>query len=318
MPDAPVFGLPTGGSVRGVAQANSTAFLGIRFGSSPTGPLRFRPPQAAPALTGGIFNATTPPPFCTQVLPANASGKTSEDCLFLNVYTPFRAPPRPADRLLPVLVWIHGGCYVVDGISNPLFNGSELVEAASRSAEPVVVVAVAYRVGIYGFLGGEELRARSIAGGAANTTGVWGLLDQRLGLRWVQDTIRAFGGDARRVTIFGHSAGAGSVSAHLVMPNSVGLFSRAGLLSGSFSNWAAHSADAAQANFDRLLKLVNCSAVGGGAESSSTRRRSASAPLECLLRFADKQPTALRDVAHLGWAGVAPCRDGCAFAPQVL
>ena len=284
---APTFHLPSGGSLRGVAQANSSAFLGVRFGEPPTGDSRWRPPVASPLLSG-VTVADEIAPQCMQRAPPVVNGTAwpmSEDCLFLNIFTPLRAPPQPAQDLLPVLVYIHGGCYVGDGTANTLFNGTHFVElAAARvgGAEPSLLVTVAYRLGAYGFLGGEALRARNAAGGAsgdgANATGNWGLQDQRLALRWVRDTIASFGGDAARVTVprarselaisccpraqpaaqeidpshrislqvFGHSAGAGSVSAHLASPASVGLFARAGMLSGSMANWATHSAEAAE------------------------------------------------------------------------
>lgn len=99
-----------------------------------------------------------------------------------------------------------------------------------------------------------------------------------------------------------------------MMPASNGLFSRAGLVSGSFSNWNSHSAEAAEANYRRLLAGANCTA-------RARRRLGAAAPrggeLECLLRFAEAQPAALSDFARWAWTGEAPCRDGCAFAPQV-
>ena len=297
---APVFRLHSGGQLRGLARANSSAFLGIRFAQPPVGKLRWSPPVASPQLTAGIVNATALAPSCMQTTPP-AKNTMSEDCLFLNVYTPQQQQQQLSQqqKLLPVLLFIHGGCFVGDGTANPVFNGTHMVELAAAGvsgSEAVVVVTVAYRLNAYGFLGGEELRARNHDD---NSTGNWGVQDQRMAMRWVAQNIAAFGGDPARVTIFGHSAGAGSVSVHLVTPRSRGLFARAGIMSGSFTNWAAHSSAAAAANFRRLLEGVACK------------------DLPCLLEAAEQRPADLAAFVAVGWTGVAPCRDGCAFAPQV-
>ena len=298
-----VFPVPAGAKLRGVARANSSAFLGIRFAMPPTGSRRWLPPQPPPPLTDGVVNATALAPSCTQAAPP-AGNSMSEDCLFLNVFTPLKRPPQPNARGLPVMLFIHGGCYVGDGTANVLFNGTNMVELAAAGAgdaASIVLVTVAYRLGPYGFLGGEELRARNNGGGgaSANTTGNWGIQDQREAMRWVQANIAAFGGDPANVMIFGHSAGAGSVTVHLVAPLSRGLFQRAGILSGSFTNWATHSPEAAAANYEHMLAGVGC------------------ADLPCLLAMAEKDAARVRATANWGWTGVAPCRDGCAFAPQV-
>ena len=170
----------------------------------------------------------------------------------MNVFAPRRAAK------LPVLVYIHGGCFMADSTRNVLFNGTHLVELAARGASgavPVILVTIQYRLGVYGWLGGDALRDTSGA------TGNWGLMDQRLALRWVRDNIGAFGGDRDRVTLFGHSAGAAAVSAHLVSPASTGLFSRAGVISGTMANWGSHSAEAAERNFEHALASVNCSTL---------------------------------------------------------
>ena len=129
----------------------------------------------------------------------------SEDCLYLNVWTHARA----RSERLPVMVWIHGGGFITGSGSLPAGNGENL----SRR-ENVVVVSLNYRLGVFGFLAHPELSAESAHGVSGN----YGLLDQQAALRWVRRNIAAFGGDPRRVTIFGQSAGGQSVIAQLVSP----------------------------------------------------------------------------------------------------
>ncbi|KAF9020957.1 alpha/beta-hydrolase [Hymenopellis radicata] len=183
---------------------NSTEFLGIRFATPPLGPLRWRTPRA-PEFSPGITNATVPPPRCLQ------AGAPSEG--IPRVYTPgdIRDYTRPS-QLLPVIVWIHGGAYVSGGtVAAPgvdAYNGNDLIK---ESGNAVVVVVIQYRLGLFGFLAGEATKRD----GALNV----GLLDQRFALEWVQTHINHFGGDAKRVTIWGESAGAGSVLQHVIADN---------------------------------------------------------------------------------------------------
>ena len=277
--------LPSGATLRGVSYANSSAYLGVRFAQPPVGDLRWRAPSPFAHARGQTYNATAFGLPCTQEVEP-----FSEDCLFLNVFTPVRAAK------LPVLVYIHGGCFMADSTRNALFNGTHLVELAARGASgavPVILVTIQYRLGVYGWLGGDALRDK------AGATGNWGLMDQRLALRWVRENIGAFGGDRDRVTLFGHSAGAAAVSAHLVSPASTGLFSRAGVISGTMANWGSHSAEAAERNFEHALASVNCST------------------LTCLLDVADTDPARLQRAARWSWKGRTPCRDGCSFAPVI-
>lgn len=277
--------LPSGATLRGLAYANSSAYLGIRFAQPPVGDLRWRAPSPFAHARGKTYNATAFGLPCIQEVEP-----FSEDCLFLNVFAPRRASK------LPILVYIHGGCFMADSTRNALFNGTHLVELAARGASgavPVILVTIQYRLGVYGWLGGDALRDTSGA------TGNWGLMDQRLALRWVRENIGAFGGDPDRVTLFGHSAGAAAVSAHLVSPASTGLFSRAGVISGTMANWGSHSAEAAERNFEHALASVNCST------------------LACLLDVAATDPARLQRAARWSWKGRTPCRDGCSFAPVI-
>ncbi|KAG2147943.1 Alpha/Beta hydrolase protein [Suillus clintonianus] len=195
--------------------ANITSFLGIRYAAPPVGDLRWAAPQPPPTVSG-VQQANTQPNECYQALVGNSSTNPfestsmrkravsqSEDCLFLNVYTPGSEVVATSSGGLPVVVWIHGGGYISGSAS--LFNGADLVVESNHG---VITVLVQYRLGLLGFLPGEAVKE----GGALNA----GLLDQNYALQWVQAYISDFGGDPTKVTIWGESAGAGSVIQHLV------------------------------------------------------------------------------------------------------
>ncbi|KAH9481796.1 putative secreted lipase [Psilocybe cubensis] len=197
-----------------VTNATHTQFLGIRYAAPPTGAARFQAP-ALPATTPGVQQANAQPPECFQANSGVASttpfriGKNaaraadagpSEDCLFLNVFLPGNLGEK---KKLPVVFWIHGGGYIEGSASG--FDGNDLIRA---SGENVIAVVIQYRLGVFGFLPGQKVKD----GGALNA----GLLDQQFALQWVQKHIRKFGGDPKKVTIWGESAGAGSVLQHVV------------------------------------------------------------------------------------------------------
>jgi len=199
----------TSGLLRGSWQAGLGVFRGIPYAEPPVGALRFGEPRpvhgwagARPAVSFG-----PPPPQPSMFGPPAGLGPEAadENWLTVNVWSPDSTPHAG----LPVLVWIPGGAYVIGASSFPEYDGCRL------AAGGVVVVTVNYRLGVEGFA--------QIEGAPANR----GLLDQVAALRWVQENIRAFGGDPERVTVFGESAGAGSIAALLVMPCAVGLFHRA-------------------------------------------------------------------------------------------
>ncbi|GAA5071318.1 carboxylesterase/lipase family protein [Nocardia iowensis] len=201
------------GPVRGTVTADERAFSGIPYAAPPVGELRWKPP-AAPAVWSAERDATKPGAECLQ--PEDAGRLTgSEDCLFLNVWTPSGA----ADRKRPVLVWIHGGAFTTG--SGSLYNPARLVRTGD-----MVVVTINYRLGALGFLGHPAVAHED------GQVGNFGLLDQQAALRWVRDNIAAFGGDPAKVTIAGESAGAMSVCDHLVSPASDRLFHGAILQSG--------------------------------------------------------------------------------------
>jgi para-nitrobenzyl esterase len=207
-------------TTHGVLAGSSTdagihAYLGIPFAAPPVGELRWRPPHPLESWNG-VRNATQfgAAPVQKSFLDALIGdlGAQSEDCLYLNVWTPVVSQTAK----LPVMVWIHGGGFVAGATNQPVFNGARLAERG------VVVVSVAYRVGVLGFLAHPELsRERD------GISGNYGLLDQIAGLQWVQENITSFGGDPGNVTIFGESAGGIAVSMLAASPNARGLFHRA-------------------------------------------------------------------------------------------
>ncbi|KAL0567354.1 hypothetical protein V5O48_014639 [Marasmius crinis-equi] len=191
---------------------NVTNFRGVRYAAAPTGDLRWRAPQT-PSSVSGVQQATTDPAPCPQasngVSPTNPNENSlekrqapteSEDCLFLNVAFPGSDIPAQG---LPTVVWIHGGGYIRGNATQ--FQASDLVREANNG---VVVVVIQYRLGLFGFLSGNEVKKNGVLNA--------GLLDQNFALRWVHDHISKFGGDPTKVTIWGQSAGAGSVLQHVI------------------------------------------------------------------------------------------------------
>jgi para-nitrobenzyl esterase len=211
----------TQGQLCGGAVAGAYAFQGIGYASPPTGALRWRAPQAAPAWTG-IRSARAPGNSCPQDIPVLNSRIGNEDCLYLNVRTP---DPTPT-ALAPVMVWIHGGGFTSGdgGQYTGATEGAEIVRTGG-----VVVVSINYRLGPLGFLAHAGLSQEDPS---HPSSGNYGLEDQIAALTWVRDHIAAFGGDPNQVTIFGESAGGWSVCAHLASPRSAGLFHRAIVQSG--------------------------------------------------------------------------------------
>jgi len=198
------------GLLQGTVEDGLTIYRGIPYAAPPVGALRWRPPQPAPKWEG-IRAANEFGRACIQTNAAIANlPAPSEDCLFVNVWTP---ATRAGDRL-PVMVWIHGGGFTAGTPAEQLYHGEWLAKKG------VVVVSVGYRLGVFGFLAHAELSAES----DRHASGNYGLLDTIAGLQWVQKNIAAFGGDPRRVTVFGESAGAIAVSQLCASPLAKGLF----------------------------------------------------------------------------------------------
>ncbi len=202
----------TYGKLRGRTLDGIHQFKGIRYGAD-TGPRRFLPP-APPQPWKGVQEALTFGTACPQ---GRINEATSEDCLFLNVWTPGLDTARR-----PVMVYIHGGAYASGSGSNPLYDGSKLVRRGD-----VVVVTLNHRLNLFGYLSLGRL-----VGGDYADSGNAGMLDLVLALQWVRDNIAAFGGDPGRVMLFGQSGGGAKIATLMAMPAARGLFHRAVTMSG--------------------------------------------------------------------------------------
>lgn len=208
------------GDVRGVTMGPVSSFKGIPYAAAPVGALRWRAPQAVKPWKDPL-DATAFGPSCMQADPI----PKSEDCLTLNVWRPSVRSNKP----LPVMVWIYGGA-LVHG-NTPQYPLDALAQ------QGVVLVSMNYRMGRLGFFAHPALAQES----PNEVHGNYGYLDQQAALRWVQKNIAAFGGDPKQVTIFGESAGGGSVIVHLTSPLSKGLFQRAILQSPGIPTARAQS-----------------------------------------------------------------------------
>ncbi len=234
----PVVGTANG-AVRGLAKGAVDEFLGIPYAAPPVGALRWRPPQPA-ASWHGVRGATQFAPHCPQLAGPFGQASTSEDCLFLNVFTPSQQKPRSAH---PVMVWIHGGA-LVSGESDDYFP-------AKLVADGVTVVTINYRLGALGFLAHPALADTN------GQSGDYGLMDQQAALRWVQRNIAGFGGNPHNVTIFGESAGGLSVLSQVASPQARGLFQRAIAESGSY-NLTQASLSSAEAAGQAFATSAGC------------------------------------------------------------
>jgi para-nitrobenzyl esterase len=185
------------GLVQGTTDGALTVYEGIPFAAPPVGDLRWRAPQPVAAWTR-VHAADKFAPMCIQGRGiGSGEGTASEDCLYLNVWTPAKS----ASEHLPVMVWIYGGAFTAGATSNATYNGNNL------ASKGVVVVSIAYRLGALGFMVHPQADAED-----GGHSGNYGLLDQIAGLEWVKHNIAAFGGDPKKVTIFGESAGGIAIS----------------------------------------------------------------------------------------------------------
>ncbi|XP_069678764.1 esterase FE4-like [Periplaneta americana] len=200
--------------------------MGIPYAAAPVGDLRFKDPQP-PGKWSGVRDASVEGSVCLQYNGLEYTIEGDEDCLFLNVYTP-KLPNGRNDIPKAVMVWIHGGAYYFGSGDRDWYGPDFLI------TEDVVVVTINYRLGAFGFL---SLQNKEIPGN-------FGMKDQVMALRWVQQNIAKFGGDPGKVTIFGESAGGASVFYHMISPMSKGLFQRAISQSGSPLNvWGFFTPD---------------------------------------------------------------------------
>ena len=222
------------GKLEGKSDGTITAFLGVPFAKPPVGDLRWKPPMA-PVKWKGTRKATEFGSRCMQGAIYDdmifRDPGISEDCLYLNVWTPAKldkGKSKSKDKL-PVMVWIYGGGFAAGATSEPRQDGTNLAK------EGVVVVSMNYRLGIFGFFAHPELAKEN----NHNATGNYGLMDQSAALAWVKRNIAQFGGDPGNVTIFGESAGSFSVSEQMASPVSKGLFHKAiGESGGAFASHA--------------------------------------------------------------------------------
>lgn len=217
-----------GGILAGKLQGSIGVFEGIPFAASPVGNLRWREPQPLANWTGtrdathfatpcvqsaiGVDGFLAPLAATYQVPFAVQPFKSSEDCLYLNVFSPWP----PGIKGLPVMVWVHGGSNRAGTGGDESYNGSSL------ASHGVIVVTINYRLGVMGFFAHPELTAES----PQHSSGNYGLLDQIAGLQWVQQNIAQFGGDPQNVTLFGESAGSIDVTTLMTSPVTKGLFRR--------------------------------------------------------------------------------------------
>uniref|UniRef100_A0A803SVY0 Carboxylic ester hydrolase n=1 Tax=Anolis carolinensis TaxID=28377 RepID=A0A803SVY0_ANOCA len=237
---------PVKGKTLTVGSGSVRAYLGIPYAEPPLGKLRFQKPLPHQPWNQ-IFEATDFGNACPQLLLTqtpeaklwNPNRPLSEDCLFLNIWVPHPQPSVP----IPILVWIHGGGFVAGTSSLDLYNGASLA-----ATENVIVASMNYRLGALGFL--------SLPPAIPGNMGLW---DQHLALTWIKQNAAAFGGDPRRVTIFGHSAGAAFVGFHLLSSKSESLFAQAVLQSGAPNAiWGWVSPKKAKNNSFELSQLLGC------------------------------------------------------------
>lgn len=207
----------TGGTIEGVKQDGILTYKGIPFAAPPDGDLRWKAPAPVQPWTG----VKKTDAFCSACMQTSGamgnSAQVSEDCLYLNVWT----PAKKTDEKVPVIYWVHGGGYSGGSTSTPMYDGMGFAKKG------VVLVSVAYRLGPFGFLAHPELSQES-----GNGSGSYGMLDMIAGLKWVKENIAKFGGDPSNVTIFGHSAGGAAISLLAATPLTKGLFHRAICMSG--------------------------------------------------------------------------------------
>ncbi|XP_069168510.1 carboxylic ester hydrolase isoform X2 [Procambarus clarkii] len=198
------------------------SFHSIPYAKPPIGNLRLKDPEAAGSWSG-VRDGSVVPPLCSQIPYMALTNRKpvydgKEDCLYLSIFT---AKPGEPNAQLPVMVFFHGGAYYAGGIRN--YTPYVLLN------EDIVLVLVQYRLGILGFLSTED----------SVIPGNFGLKDQTMALKWIQRNIHNFGGDPKRVTLFGESAGGSSVHFHILSPHSEGLFARGIMQSGTlFCPWA--------------------------------------------------------------------------------
>jgi carboxylesterase type B len=232
------------GLLQGKYDEGIDQFLGIPYAAPPVGPLRWQAPQPVPPWPG-VRSATAYGNRCPQLASGNGPREDTENCLFLNVFTPTDYHPSARGGGLPVMVMIHGGGLTTG--AGDQHDGSLIV-----NTDHIVVVSINYRLGVFGFLDVPGLGTSPLT-----AQGNYGLLDQEAALRWVRDNIAAFGGDPRRVTIAGESAGGWSMCALMTSPLARGLFRGAIMESGSCASRTPAQAQSAGLAFAAQVGCTN-------------------------------------------------------------
>ncbi|KAF4829897.1 Lipase 1 [Colletotrichum siamense] len=249
--------LTTNGTVVGVNDAVNGVqrFLGIPFAEPPVGDLRLRQAVSLRKSFGNL-QADKFGPSCYS---ARDQGNSSEDCLTLNIWRPTNATSSSSQ--LPVLVWLYGGGLTNGYTADPRFEGTSIARISQDIGKAIILVSVNYRLGPFGFLNGKEMAEL----GLLNI----GMLDQRRALSWIQENIAAFGGDPKKVTLAGESAGAVSIYSHMMAygGRNDGLFRGAILQSGGAFPLTPPNTTAFQSTFDSLVNGTNCSSAVNGSAS---------------------------------------------------
>jgi para-nitrobenzyl esterase len=246
------------GLLEGDAGGQVDRYLGVPFAAPPIGQRRWAAPEAAPSWSG-VRKAHDFGANCEQTISPQGlgpwtkeyatQGPVSEDCLYLNIWT----PARRHGRSLPVMVWIHGGGYTGGSGSVEIYDG------ANMAARGIVVVTINYRLGVCGFLAHPDLTKES----PNHASGNYAFLDQIAALEWIQANISAFGGDPRKVTIAGQSAGAESVHYLMASPLAQGRFSRAIAESGLLMGFVTPDLRAGEAGGMSLQKAAGVKGIDG-------------------------------------------------------
>jgi len=287
------------GRIEGEPGRGVQVFKGIPYAQPPVGPLRFQAPQAVKRWRG-VRLARAYGPAAPQIGPVNrlirtvigaAGSKQSQDCLYLNVFTPAADKGRR-----PVMVWIHGGAFILGSGSTPLYHGARLARRGD-----VVVVTINYRLGALGFLSWQNLCEE-----ATRPPSNVGIRDQIAALQWVRENIDRFGGDPENVTIFGESAGAMSAATLLAVPSAQGLFQRAILQSG-----AAHNVSSPRVAANVSASFVEAIGITGPAE-----KELAELPVTRLMGAQAR--TSARIGLEDGVMAWQPCVDGDLIPEQPL
>jgi carboxylesterase type B len=206
------------------------------------------------------MDAVLQDPLFDLIAPKPNQAQDEFACLNLNITAPHKA--LKSDTRLPVLVWIHGGAFVMGSNADRYAALPSLVKESIKNGQPIIAVSLNYRLGYFGFLASKQLAAANANRGGGS--GNWGLHDQRVALEWIQKNIASFGGDPSAVTVIGHSAGSASISAHILAGKP--LFQRGILLSGVLGGvLGPDAADSpyTQGEYDDLQKQLNAKDVAG-------------------------------------------------------